>query len=118
MPTTSFKDLIVWQRGIQLTKAVYQCTAKLPREELYGLFSQMRRSAVSIPSNIAEGHRRGSKKDFTQFLRISDGSAAELETQLLLAHDIYRIDTKIADQLLVEVQKMLMSMIKKLNVTG
>ncbi len=115
MATTSFKDLVVWQRGIELTKEVYRCTAILPREEIYGLSSQMRRSAASIPSNIAEGHRRGSKKDFIQFLRVADGSAAELETQLLLACDIFHLDIKKAGKLLTEVQKMLTVMIKKLN---
>jgi len=78
----SYKDLIVWQRSMELVIAVYFLTEKYPKSELYGLVSQMRRAAVSIPSNIAEGRRRGSKKEFRQFLIIAYSSGAELETQI------------------------------------
>ncbi len=80
----SYKDLIVWHKGIQLCNIIYTITKKLPEDERYGLMSQMRRSAVSIPSNIAEGHGRGMRKEFKHFLRIAYGSAAELETQLTI----------------------------------
>ena len=79
----SFKDLIVWQKSMSLVKEVYVITSNFPKSEIYGLTSQMRRAAVSIPSNIAEGKKRKTKNDYVQFLRIANGSAAELETQLL-----------------------------------
>jgi len=81
----AFRDLEVWQRGMDLTTAVYRLTEAFPRHEIYGLSSQMRRCAVSIPSNIAEGSARGTKPDFARFISIARGSAAELETQLILA---------------------------------
>lgn len=85
----SFKQLVVWQKSIALVKHIYQITNQFPREELYGLVSQMRRAAVAIPSNIAEGKKRKTKKDFVQFLRIADGSAAELETQIIISKELY-----------------------------
>ena len=115
MKIQSFKQLIVWQRAMELAQEVYKISALIPDDERFGLISQMRRSAVSIPSNIAEGHRRGTRKDFAQFLRISDGSAAELETQLLLAAELFKIkDTEHAFALLSEVQKMVGAMLRKL----
>ncbi len=116
MKIESFKELIVWQRAIELVKEIYQATNRLPLSERYGIVSQMRRAVVSIPSNIAEGHRRGTRKDFTQFLRIADGSSSELETQIIIASDLYsQADfSKLAD-LLKEVQRMLGTIIKKLN---
>lgn len=104
----SFRKLTVWQRAIELVETVYQVTGQMPREEMYGLVSQMRRCAVSIPSNIAEGYRRKTKKDHLQFLHIADGSAAELETQIVIAQKIYRaLDFSLAERLLEETQKML-----------
>ena len=82
---STHKDLNVWKKAMDLAAQVYSLTAKFPKEELYGLTSQIRRSAVSIPSNIAEGAARHSRKEFIQFLHIASGSVAELETQLLLA---------------------------------
>lgn len=76
----SFRNLIVWSKSKSLVAEVYKATQKFPKEELFGLTSQIRRSAISIPSNIAEGSYRGSEKEFMQFLRISYGSGAELET--------------------------------------
>ena len=112
----SFKQLIVWQKSMQLVKEIYMTTSALPREEIYGLVSQMRRSAVSIPSNIAEGKKRKTAKDFLHFLRIADGSAAELETQIIIAKDLYpQIDFFVVLSLLEEVQKMLITIIKKLE---
>lgn len=112
----SFKQLIVWQKAINLVKEIYKATNSFPSSELYGLVSQMRRSAVSIPSNIAEGKKRKTRKDFIQFLRIADGSAAELETQVIISKDLYQaVDFSKAEALLQEVQKMLTAMIKKLE---
>jgi four helix bundle protein len=81
----SFRELQVWQRAMQLTVAIYRLTQKFPREEIYGLTSQIRRSAVSIPSNIAEGQGRLNPAEFRQFLGIARGSNCELQTQLEIA---------------------------------
>ena len=114
---TSFKELIVWQKSMELAKGVYLLTSQLPKNELYGISSQMQRSAVSIPSNIAEGHKRGTRKDYSQFLKIALGSAAELETQILLVEDIYKpLEVKKFIDLVIEVQKILTVIIKKLSV--
>jgi len=80
-----FKDLIAWQKSMELVMEVYSLTRQFPREELYGLTTQLRRAAVSIPSNVAEGQARYSKKDFRHFPRQSRGSLAEVETQLTIA---------------------------------
>jgi four helix bundle protein len=80
-----YKTLLIWQVGMDLVEQTYQMSESFPPQERYGLTSQMRRAAVSIPSNIAEGYRRKSNADFIQFLRISFGSASELETQMLIA---------------------------------
>jgi four helix bundle protein len=80
-----FKKLKVWEKGHQLTLAVYKLTARFPKEELYGLTSQMRRAAASVVSNIAEGCGRGGRADFGSFLQMATGSASELECQLLLS---------------------------------
>ena len=110
----SFKELIVWQKSMDLAKQVYDISRKLPSEERYGLASQMQRCAVSIPSNIAEGNKRNTARDYVQFLRIASGSAAELETQLLLARNIYTLEISKELAILEEVQKMLQVMKKKL----
>ena len=111
----SFKDLIVWQKSIILVKEVCILLQKLPTDERFGLISQMRRSAVSIPSNIAEGSKRGTSKDYLQFLRIANGSCAELETQLVITKELYGVTVGEVDELLIEVQKMLQSIIKTLS---
>jgi len=99
-----------------LVKEIYFVTEQLPKIEIYGLVSQMRRSAISIPSNIAEGHRRRGLGDFLRFLSIADGSAAELETQLIICKQLYpALNYSKADALLLEIQKMLTSIIIKLN---
>ena len=85
MKLTSYKDLIVWQKAMNLAELIYKATKQFPREELYGLTSQIRRAAVSIPSNIAEGQARQSTAEFRNFLSIAQGSLAEVETQLMLA---------------------------------
>ena len=84
----SFKDLKIWQKGIEIVKDVYGLTKEFPKEEMYGLSSQMRRCAISIPSNIAEGFKRYHNKEYKQFLYISLGSSAELETQLIISQDL------------------------------
>lgn len=86
------KDLNVWKMSMNLVTSIYKSTRTFPHEELYGLTSQMRRAAISIPSNIAEGAARNSKKEFTQFLYISLGSLSELETQLLIANNLSYLD--------------------------
>lgn len=115
----SYKDLIVWQRAMELVTAVYELTEDFPKEEMYGLTSQMRRSAISIPSNIAEGRVRGTVKEYLQFLRISYGSGAELETQIEIGKRLKNtkhLDYQKVDALLLEVMKMLNSIINKLNI--
>ncbi len=111
----SYKDLIVWQKSYELTKLIYTLTMRLPKDEIYGLSSQIRRSAVSIPSNIAEGSHRKTRKDFGQFLHIAFGSVGEVETQLYLCRDLYNIDTSNALKLIEEISKMLRVFIKKLE---
>ncbi len=120
MPTTikSYRDLIVWQRAIDLAVAIYKVTELFPREEQFGLTSQMRRAAVSIASNIAEGKNRSTRKDFLNFLFIAYSSGAELETQLHIAKQLpktSRLDYRQCDALLLEIMKMLNSMIFKLK---
>ena len=84
----NYKELIVWQKSIELVIQIYKATKSFPKEEVYGLSSQMQRAVVSIPSNIAEGHERNSSKEFVQFLYISRGSLAELETQVIIAEKL------------------------------
>lgn len=113
---TTYKELIVWQKSMDLAESVYHLTATLPKSEIYGLVSQMRRSAVSIASNIAEGSKRGSRKDYGHFLRHAYGSAAELETQLLIAQKIYKtkgIEKNL--ETIIEIQKILSTIIRKLE---
>ncbi len=103
-------DLIVWQKSISLVKIVYRVTENFPDTEKFGLVNQMRRCAVSIPSNIAEGNARMGDPEFRQFLKIAYGSSAELETQLVIAQELgflSRPDFDTVQELLVEVRKML-----------
>ncbi len=111
----SFKELLVWQKSRELVSAVYLTTNSLPETEKFGLTSQSRRSAISIPSNIAEGYRRKNRKEYVYFLSISAGSAAELETQLILINDIFKLDVESLLATLEEIQKMLSSLINKLD---
>ncbi|MGQ9920938.1 MAG: four helix bundle protein [Desulfobacca sp.] len=87
-PVRSFRDLIAWQKAMSLVTEIYRLTRNFPAEEMFGLVSQMRRAAVSIPSNIAEGHARASSGDFRQFLGHARGSLAELETQVQIARNL------------------------------
>jgi len=84
----SYKDLIAWQRGMDLVTLVYRVSARFPADERFGLISQIRRAAVSVPSNIAEGYGRGSRDDYHRFLRLARGSLFEVETQALIAHQL------------------------------
>jgi four helix bundle protein len=112
----SYKDLIVWQKSIQLVFEVYRITTLFPKEELYCLTSQMRRAVISIPSNIAEGYKRQGLGEYLRFLNISEASANELETQLIITKKLYsNINYDKIGELLVEVQKMLFVMIRNLK---
>lgn len=115
----TYKDLIVWQKSMDLVVAVYELTEQFPKSEMYGLTSQMRRCTVSIPSNIAEGRRRGSRKDYRHFLIIAYGSGAELETQIEIAKRLpfgTNLNYNKLDSLLIEVMKMLNKMTLLLNI--
>jgi len=114
----SYKDLVVWQKAMDLVVAVYNLTEEFPKSEIYGLTSQMRRSAISIPSNIAEGRRRGSRRDYRQFLIIAYGSGAELETQVEIAKRLSfgkNLKYSNVDTLLLEIMKMLNKMLSSLR---
>lgn len=114
----SYKELTVWKKSMDLVELVYRITGKLPKTEVFGLSSQMQRAAVAIPSNIAEGSKRGHRLEYIQFLNIANGSAAELETQLIL---IGRLYTNLEDEvdkllnLLEEILKMLHVLISTLK---
>lgn len=112
---TSFKDLEVWKRGIDLVEDIYTLTAKFPSNEQFGLVSQMRRAAVSIPSNIAEGQGRKNPKEFIQFLYIAKGSLAEIETQLIICERLKLIPdvTGLIDKMKV-LRMMLLGLINSL----
>lgn len=113
-----FRNLSVWQRGHQLTLLVYKATAAFPKEETYGLRSQIRRCCASIPSNVAEGCGRGTDAEFAQFLQIAMGSASELEYFLLLAYDLKLFAASVYEPLhkeLVEVRRMLNGLLQKLK---
>ncbi len=113
---SNYRELIVWQRAIDLVKAVYLVTKALPQEETYALSSQLRRAAISIPSNIAEGYGRNNRKEYIQFLGIAKGSAAEVDTQLVLVTELYpNISTVEAQVFNIEVQKMLSTLVAKLT---
>ena len=114
----SFKDLTVWQKSVDLCVLIYKVTENFPRSEIYGLVSQIRRASVAIASNIAVGQSRGHKPEYIQFLRISYGSASELETQLIIALKIGYLSQKDFDQinnLLGEILRMLNKLISVLS---
>lgn len=116
-----FRELKVWEKAHNLTLAVYKATASFPRDELYGLTSQIRRSCVSIAANIAEGCGRSGEAELGRFLQIALGSASELEYHLLLTRDLAFLDRKDYEHLaseVTEVKRMLTSFIQKLNADG
>lgn len=100
MGIRNYRDLTVWQKAMDLVEETYRLTKEFPREELYGLTSQMRRAAVSIPSNIAEGHGRGSDTEFLRFLRIAYGSLRELETQVIIAVRLMYATPEISNEIM------------------
>src|SRR5262249_16555781 len=113
-----YKDLLVWQKGIKLVKQIYELTSVFPAEEKYGLVSQMRRAAVSIPSNIAEGQARHTTGEFVQFVSHAEGSVAELDTQLIIAIELGYCPepkTQVAFALILELRKMLNALRRKLE---
>jgi four helix bundle protein len=115
-PAQSFRDLQVWQRSMELALAIYRLTKDFPREEVFGLTSQMRRSAISIPSNIAEGQGRGNVREFAHFLEIARGSLCELQTQLELSRLLTFCNSELSTQcesLSHEVGKMIFVLIRK-----
>jgi four helix bundle protein len=114
----NYKDLVVWQKGISLAKTTYRLTTKFPAEERFGLVSQMRRAAVSIPSNIAEGQARHTTGEFIQFISHAEGSTAELETQIILSIELGFADSKsakVAFALLDDIRRMLNGLRRKLS---
>lgn len=116
--TQNYKDLVVWQKGISLAKAIYRLTAQFPAEEKFGLVSQMRRAAISIPSNIAEGQARHTTGEFIQFISHAEGSTAELETQVILSIELGFADaniTKATFLLLDDIRRMLNGLRRKLS---
>jgi four helix bundle protein len=118
MKISSYKDLIVWQKGMDLAESVYNISKNLPANEQFGLTSQIRRAAVSIPSNIAEGYGRQSTGNYRQFLSISRGSLLELETQLLLCVRLNYFNLEETEKLLENIDslaRMLSSLITKIK---
>lgn len=118
MKTSDYKELQVWQKAMDLVVEIYKISKLLPKEETYGISDQIRRAAVSIPSNIAEGQSRNSAKEFIQFLSIARGSLAELETQLLICTKVNMLsEDNIAEaqNITTEVGKMIKGLMNKLN---
>jgi len=116
-----FRKLFVWEKAHKLTLEIYRVTSSFPREELYGLTSQIRRASVSIPANIAEGCGRDSERELLRFMRIAMGSSSELEYEIILAHDLgYLSDEEFIKVQgdLVEVRKMLNAFIQKLKINN
>ncbi len=114
----SFKDLIVWQKGIELVNEIYKVTKPFPKEEMYGLSSQIRRAAISIPANIAEGWGRGTTKNYIQFLEISRGSLFELNTLIIISYKQEYLNREICDEIenkLNETGRMLNALITTLE---
>lgn len=117
----SFRDLVVWQKSVELCIGLYKLTQRFPREEIYGLSGQLRRAGVSVPSNIAEGFGRRSRSDYRSFLRVARGSLLEIQTQLLIARELqYGEPEKIgeAEGLAEQISRMLWVLIEKLGRAG
>jgi four helix bundle protein len=118
MKISGFRDLDVWQLGRRIALMVYETTASFPQRERYGLVAQMRKAAVSIPSNIAEGFNRFHNKEYRHFLFVALGSCGELETQVELSSDLGFLDIRIRERLLEELDhesRMLRNLVKKLS---
>ena len=115
---SSYKDLLIWQKGISIVKLIYQICSEFPEDEVYNLQSQMKRAAISIPSNIAEGYGRNYTNSYVQFLKIARGSLLELETQLIISKELNFIDDtsfKNIEELIIEENKMLNAFISSIN---
>lgn len=114
----SYKDLLVWQKGIALVKSIYLLCEKLPKEKRFGLQSQMKRAAVSIPSNIAEGYGRNYTQNYIQFLRMARGSLLELETQFIISKELKLVGNELFQKvqgLITEENKMLNAFIRSIS---
>ena len=111
----NFKEMKIWQEAMKVVKSTYFLTAQLPSDEKFGLISQINRCAVSIPSNIAEGFGRSTEKDFLNFLNISLSSSFELETQLILANEIFNLDVEDLSLKVNELQRMIVGLKKSIN---
>ena len=114
----SYRDLIVWQKSMQMVKELYSITRDFPKEEIYGLTSQIRRSAVSVPSNIAEGYGRNSTNDYIRFLQIACGSLYELQTQMEIAVNLNYLSKEKSESIFKlsnEIERMLNSLLRKLT---
>ncbi len=112
------RDLIVWKESMLLVSLLYQCIESFPKEELYGISSQIRRAAVSVPANISEGAARQHPREYLQFLRISLGSLSELETLLLIAKDLNYLDADCHEEIQKKIKRimiMLSALIRSLN---
>ena len=106
------KNLTVWSKSIELAEEIYKITKEFPKEELYGIVSQIRRSAVSISANIAEGAARNSNKEYIQFLYIALGSLSELETELIISNRVGYLKNELIFKKLIEIKKLLLGLIK------
>jgi four helix bundle protein len=116
MAVRTFRDLIAWQKAMELAKLVYRATQDMPPDERFGLTAQMRRAAVSVPSNIAEGHGRETRPDYLRFLRVARGSLMELQTQLTLAEELGFMNiAPPAIELVREVDRVLQGLIRSLE---
>jgi four helix bundle protein len=111
----NFKELLVWKKSIELVKSIYQITSMLPSDERFGLVTQMNRSSISVPSNIAEGSGRTSGKEFLHFLNIAISSSYELETQLIISKELYELDVDFVLVQISEVQKMILGLKRNLE---
>ena len=111
----NFKELLVWKKSIDLVKSIYQITSILTSDERFGLISQMNRSSVSMPSNIAEGSGRTSEKEFIYFLNIAISSSYELETQLIITNELFQVDIESVIGQISEVQKMILGLKRNLE---
>lgn len=114
----SFKDLKIWKKGIEIVEDVYMITSRFPKDEMYGLTSQMRRAAISIPSNIAEGFKRYHNREYKQYLHVALGSSAELETQLIISTKLTLMneaDLNNVCEKLDHISRMITLLMRKLN---
>jgi four helix bundle protein len=120
MPVQSYRDLVAWQKSMDLIVDIYSCTQKFPKSEMYGLISQLRRAAVSVPSNIAEGHARCSTGEFKQFLGHALGSVMEMETQILIGERLGYLDPTQSKHLIertTEIGKIVNGLLRSLATT-